>query len=244
MPTGKALSLVELKSVSTVFFDLIIRRTQYYSHRLVAIVALRIDTRTAFADRHQHSLFRSREINMALKSSIYKAKLNVTDMDRHVYQEFPLTIACHPSETEARMMLRILAFAMHANERLEFGRGISTDNEPDLWQKSLSDDIELWIDLGAPDESLIRKASGRAKKVILYAYGDRSASVWWSKQERAFKRFSNLRVVQISDDSLNALAELASSNMSLQCVIEDGQVVFSSADHDEFVEVELTLLKE
>ena len=101
---------------------------------------------------------------MALKSTIYKAKLNVTDMDRHVYQEFPLTIACHPSETELRMMLRVLAFAMHADARLEFGRGISTDNEPDLWQKSLTDDIELWIDLGAPDESRIRKACGRAHR--------------------------------------------------------------------------------
>ena len=80
---------------------------------------------------------------MAIKSSIYKAKLNVTDMDRHVYQEYPLTIACHPSETEARMMLRVVAFALHAHERLEFGRGISTDNEPDLWQKSLSDEFDF-----------------------------------------------------------------------------------------------------
>ena len=111
---------------------------------------------------------------MALKSTIYKAKLNVTDMDRQVYQEFPLTIACHPSETEARMMLRILAFALHADERLEFGRGISTDSEPDLWQKSLSDDVELWIDLGTPDESRLRKASGRAERVKLFVYGDRS----------------------------------------------------------------------
>ena len=180
---------------------------------------------------------------MALKSTIYKAKLNVTDMDRHVYQEFPLTIACHPSETELRMMLRILAFAMHACERLEFGRGISTDNEPDLWQKSLTDDIELWIDLGTPEESRIRKACGRAHRVVLYAYGDRSVPVWWSKQEAALKRFDNLRVVQISDDSLKALSTLASSNMSLQSVIEEGQVIFSSAEHDALIERVLTVLK-
>jgi len=180
---------------------------------------------------------------MALKSTIYKAKLNVTDMDRQVYQEFPLTIACHPSETEARMMLRILAFAIHADERLEFGRGISTDSEPDLWQKSLSDDVELWIDLGTPDESRLRKASARAERVKLFVYGDRSASVWWCKQETALKRFDNLSIVQISDDSLAALAALASSNMSLQCVIDDGQVVFSSADHDTLIELDLQVLK-
>lgn len=180
---------------------------------------------------------------MAIKSSIYKARLNVTDMDRHVYQEFPLTIACHPSETEARMMVRILAFAMHAHERLEFGRGISTDNEPDLWQKSLTDDIELWIDLGTPDESRIRKASGRAQRVVLYVYGDRSVPVWWSKQEAMLKRFSHLSVVQISDASMNALVAMAGSAMSLQAMIEDGQMVFSSTEHDELVQVEMTVLK-
>jgi len=180
---------------------------------------------------------------VAIKSSIYKAKLNVTDMDRHVYDEFPLTIACHPSETEARMMLRIVAFAAHAHERLEFGRGISTDNEPDLWQKSLSDDIELWIDLGTPEESRIRKASGRSKQVVLYTYGDRSVPVWWSKQESVLKRFSNLTVVQISDASMGELAAIAGTTMSLQAMIEDGQVVLSSTEHDALVQVDMTVLK-
>ncbi|EAW41438.1 hypothetical protein MGP2080_01901 [marine gamma proteobacterium HTCC2080] len=180
---------------------------------------------------------------MAIKSSIYKAKLNVTDMDRHVYQEYPLTIACHPSETEARMMLRVVAFALHAHERLEFGRGISTDNEPDLWQKSLSDDIELWIDLGTPDESRIRKASGRAHRVVLYVYGDRSVPVWWAKQATLLARFSNLRVVQISDQSLSTLSAFAGPNMSLQSVMEDEHVVFSSTGHEAMAELELTVLK-
>ena len=180
---------------------------------------------------------------MAIKSSIYKAKLNVTDMDRHVYEEFPLTIACHPSETEGRMMLRIVAFAMHAHARLDFGRGISTDNEPDLWQKSLSDDIELWIDLGTPDESRIRKACGRAQRVVLYVYGDRSVPIWWSKQEAVLNRFNHLRVVQISDGSMDALADMAGSTMSLQAVIEDGDPAFSSEDHNALVQIELAVLK-
>ena len=176
---------------------------------------------------------------MALKATIYKATLNVTDMVRHVYEEFPLTIACHPSETEARMMLRLLAFALHADEQLQFGRGISTDDEPDLWQKSLTGDIELWIDLGMPDESRIRKACGRARQVLLMVYGDRSAAVWWPKQAPSLARFSNLQVVQVTDESLQALAELASSNMALQCVIDEGQVSFSSSGHDALVNIEL-----
>ena len=180
---------------------------------------------------------------MAIKSSIYKAQLSVTDMDRHVYDTFPLTIACHPSETEARMMLRIVCFAIHADPNLVFGRGISTDNEPDLWQRSLSNDIELWIDLGTPDESRIRKASGRAERVLLYVYGDRSVAVWWAKNEAALKRFSNVSVVQISDESMQAMAALASSNMSRQGMIEDGQLALSSAAHETLIEVELTTLK-
>ena len=94
---------------------------------------------------------------MALKSTIFKMDLNVADLDRQVYGDFPLTLARHPSETDERMMLRVLAFALHAGDQLTFGRGISTDDEPDLWQKDLTGTIELWVDLGAPDPDRLRK---------------------------------------------------------------------------------------
>lgn len=164
-------------------------------------------------------------------------------MDRHVFDTFPLTIACHPSETEKRMMLRIVCFAMHADSNLTFGRGISTDSEPDLWQKSLSNDIELWIDLGTPDEGRVRKARGRAERVLLYVYGDRAVAAWWAKNETALKRFNNVTVMQISDRSMQAMATFASNNMSLQGMIEAGQLTLSSAEHETLVEVELTTLK-
>ena len=180
---------------------------------------------------------------MALSATICKAELNVIDMDRHYYQQHSLTIAQHPSETDERLMVRLLAFALHASDSLSFTKGLSTDDEPDLWQKSLSDDIELWIDLGTPDESRIRKASGRAKQVIVYVYGDRSVAVWWTKNEATLKRFNNVRVVQISDESMQALAALASSNMSLQSMIEDGQLALSSTEHEALIEVEMTTLK-
>ena len=180
---------------------------------------------------------------MALKATIYKATLNVTDMVRHVYEEFSLTLACHPSETEARMLLRLLAFALYADERLEFGRGISTDDEPDLWQKSLSGEIELWIDLGIPDESRIRKACGRASQVVLLVYGERSAQVWWPKNSAQLERFKNLVVLQISDSSMQELANLAGSNMALQCVIDEGQMCLTSSKDDALLTVELHELK-
>jgi uncharacterized protein YaeQ len=166
---------------------------------------------------------------MALKSTIYKAELNVADMDRQVYGDFSLTIARHPSETDERMMLRVLAFALHAGDRMEFGRGISTDEEPDLWQKSLSGEIELWIDLGTPDESRLRKACGRAETVMLYCYGGRAVPIWWEKISPQLGRFNNLEVFSIDDKTLGELAGLAAANMKLQCTVQDGEVMLTAS---------------
>jgi uncharacterized protein YaeQ len=166
---------------------------------------------------------------MALKSTVYKFDLNVADMDRQVYGDFPLTVARHPSETEARMMLRVLAFALHAAEDLEFGRGISTDDEPDLWRRNLTGEVELWIELGTPDPDRLRKACGRAREVVLYCYGDRAAPVWLAKHAQALTRLDRLRVLQIGDASAAALANLAESGAQLQCTIESGEAWVSSA---------------
>lgn len=115
---------------------------------------------------------------MALKSTIYKASLQIADMDRNYYHDHMLTIAKHPSETDERMMLRILVFALNAHDDLVFTKGLSTDNEPDLWQKKLNGDIERWIDLGQPDEKRIRKACGLSNQVLIYCYSGSSADIW------------------------------------------------------------------
>lgn len=166
---------------------------------------------------------------MAIKSSISKVRLNLSDLDSDVYGDFNLAVARHPSETEARMMLRIIAFALHAHDRLEFGRGISTDDEPDLWLKDLTGEIELWVELGTPDPDRLRKACGRARKVVLYAYGERSVSVWWEKHAAALARFRNLAIHTISDADRDALAKLASSNLNLQCTISGGELWVTDA---------------
>lgn len=168
---------------------------------------------------------------MAIKSTIFKVKLNVADLDRHVYGDFPLSVARHPSETDSRMMLRVAAFALHAHEHLAFGRGISTDDEPDLWLKDLTDAIELWIELGTPEPDRLRKASGRAKQIVLYTYGERALGVWWRKNADALARFDNLSVYSVSDDELAALAALAAPGVQLQCTISDGEMLLSS-DND------------
>lgn len=161
---------------------------------------------------------------MATKATIFKVDLQIADMDRNYYQTHALTIARHPSETDERMMVRILAFARHAHEALSFSKGLSADDEPDLWQKDLTGAIELWIDLGQPDEKRIRRACGRAQQVFIYTYSGHSAELWWQKQREALQRLNNLTVVDVPAATVQALAALAQRTMQLQCTIQDGEV--------------------
>lgn len=173
---------------------------------------------------------------MALKATIFKAEIQVTDMDRNHYQTHAFTIARHPSETDERMMVRLLAFALHANETLTFTKGLSTDDEPDLWQKSLSDEIELWIDLGQPDEKRIRKACGKTKQVVIYCYDDRSARVWWQQISSKLDRFNNLTVIGLPPGTSSSMARMVTRNMQLQFTIQDGHIWM--ADGNEALEIE------
>ena len=173
---------------------------------------------------------------MALKATIYKAELNITDLDRSYYASHNLTLALHPSETIERMMLRLVAFARHASDTLTFTKGISEDDEPDLWQKNYSDEIELWIELGEPDEKRLRKACGRADAVWIYSYGGRAADIWWQGMEGKASRFEHLHVAGISPDTLIELTALAERSMQLQVTIQDGQIWLSDNVHNVLVE--------
>ncbi len=161
---------------------------------------------------------------MALKATIFKVKLNVSDLDRHYYGEHVLTLARHPSETDERMMVRLLAFALFADERMEFGKGLSSTDEPALWIKEYSGEIRLWIEVGLPDERALRKAAGRAAEVVVLTYGGRAADLWWAKDGAAMARIANLRVLALSAEESAALVALATRSMDLQCTIQDGQV--------------------
>ncbi|HEX4763889.1 MAG TPA: YaeQ family protein [Usitatibacter sp.] len=161
---------------------------------------------------------------MALKSTIFKAELQVSDLDRNHFATHSLTIARHPSETDERMMVRLLAFALNADERLEFGRGLSAEDEPDLVKRDLTGAIELWIDVGLPDEREIRKAAGRAKAVKVYVYGGRGAGLWWAQNEAALARTGNVSVFEIPESVADSVSALAARNMRLDCTIQDSQV--------------------
>ena len=166
----------------------------------------------------------TRDGRMALKSTIFKAELQVSDLDRNHFATHALTIARHPSETDQRMMVRLLAFALNADERLEFGRGLSSEDEPDLVKRDLTGAIELWIEVGLPDERTVRKAAGRAREVKVYVYGGRSAALWWAQNEEALLRSRNVSVIEIPDAVSDSLTSLAERNMRLDCTIQDAQV--------------------
>jgi uncharacterized protein YaeQ len=167
---------------------------------------------------------------MALKATVFKAELQIADLDRNYYATHALTLAQHPSETDARLMLRVLAFARHASDALSFTKGLSTDDEPDLWQKDLTGAIELWIELGQPDEKRLRKACGRAREVVIYCHSGHSAELWWEKNRGKLERFDNLTVINLPADAGRSLAKLAGRGMQLQCTIQEGQIWLADAN--------------
>ncbi|WP_374276829.1 YaeQ family protein [Azonexus sp.] len=163
---------------------------------------------------------------MALKSTIFKADLQVADLDRGHFADYTLTVARHPSETDERMMVRLLAFALHAGPDLAFGKGISNDDEPALWEVDPSGIVRCWIEVGMPDETRIRKACNKADRVVVLAYGARAVDVWWGQVSGALARFDNLEVWRLTAEEGQALAGLAERTMKLACTVQEGTVYF------------------
>jgi uncharacterized protein YaeQ len=167
---------------------------------------------------------RPRERDMAQNATIFKADLTISDMDRHYYATHALTLARHPSETDERMMVRLLAFVLNASDTLAFGKGISSDDEPDLWQKDLTGAVEKWIEVGQPDEKRLRKACGVAREVIVYPYSGNSAGIWWEQNRRAVEKLDKVSVVNVPGEIAEALAKMAQRTMQLQSTVQDGEV--------------------
>lgn len=172
---------------------------------------------------------------MAIKATIFKVNLQISDIDRAYYKDLALTIAQHPSETDERTMVRLLAFALHASEGLKFTEGISAEDEPDIWRKNLSGEIEIWIDVGLPDERRIRKACNRAKQVYVYAYGGRTVQTWWQPVAEKLTRHENLKVIVLPQAATRLLEKLARKTMSLQCTAQDGQIWIGDSENNVFV---------
>ncbi|NLN68007.1 MAG: YaeQ family protein [Alcaligenaceae bacterium] len=176
---------------------------------------------------------------MALGATIYKAEINIADNDRAYYGSHAVTVARHPSETEERLMIRILAYALYENgdERLAFTRGLSEVDEPDLWRKDLTGTILQWIETGLPDDRRLLKACGRAGQVVVLAYG-RNAAIWWANVASKLERARNLKVYVLPVESTQKLAALADRNMILHFNRQDGTVWVSSDKGEAEIEIQ------
>ena len=162
---------------------------------------------------------------MALKSTIYKIDLNIADMDRQYYAQHSLTLAKHPSETDERVMVRLIGFALYATETLIFGKGLSDEEEPDLWQKDLTGAIQLWMDVGLPTEKDIRKACGKSRQVVVLLYGGRIADMWWDQNSKGLLKLVNLTVINLP--GTQELTNIANRNIQISLIIQDMQILVS-----------------
>ena len=165
---------------------------------------------------------------MAAKATIYKATLQISDIDRSVYSDHSVTIARHPSETDERMLIRLLAFALNVpadNEHgaLEFAKDMWDPDEPSLWQKDYTGGIVHWIEVGQPDEKRLLRATARVGRVSVYSFSA-STAIWWKGIETKLTRARNLTVWQIPSDQSQALAALAQRTMELQVTVQDGAI--------------------
>jgi uncharacterized protein YaeQ len=165
---------------------------------------------------------------LALKATIYKAQLQIADVDRALYADHALTLALHPSETEERLAVRLLAFALRvphddAGGALQFARGLSDADEPDLWQHDLTGRLLQWVEVGQPDARRIGRACGRAGRVSILAYGP-AVPIWWSALADKVARYSNLTVEQLASAQARALAGLVRRSMAWQVTVQDGTV--------------------
>lgn len=160
---------------------------------------------------------------MALKPTIYKAQVELADSDRSHFDSLSLTIACHPSETLERMAVRLLAYCLQAERGLEFTKGLSTAEEPDLWRHSDGGELEQWIEIGQPEEPRLRKACGKSKDVLVYAFG-KSADTWWKLNEEAISKLPRLAVWQFQWPEVEAFTALVDRTMNLNISIVGGVI--------------------
>ncbi len=161
---------------------------------------------------------------MSSRFTVLKARLHIADIDRGYYADPVLTLARHPSETDERVAVRLLAFIMQAGPELAFANGLTQEDEPDLWEKDATGDIRLWVEVGLPDPKGIRKACTRSRSVVIYSYGGRAAHVWWETHQSKLEALGNLTVLEVPVLVSHALAALVQRTMDLNATIQEGQI--------------------
>lgn len=161
---------------------------------------------------------------MALGATIYKVTLDIADGDRPYYGSHALTVAQHPSETLERMLIRMVAFALHAHTHLSLTKGLSTADEPDLWQKDLTGAVDLWVEVGQPSDNRLLKGCARAKQVIVYCYQGHASQRWWQSTHKKVARVKNLKVVHLPMAPIRELAKDIDRQLTLHVNILEQEI--------------------
>lgn len=167
---------------------------------------------------------------MAIKPTIYKARIALSDLERNYYDTLNLTIALHPSETPERMMARIMAFCINAHPDLVFAKGLSDTDEPDIWIRSLDEQISLWIDVGEPSLERIKKASNLSRELLIYSFNSKS-EVWWQQSKSKFMAI-NAQITRLNTEDIGQLCELLGRTMDLSVTIT-GESAYVTSGHQE-----------
>lgn len=174
---------------------------------------------------------------MALKSTIFKAQVQIADIDHNYYADHALTLARHPSETDERMMVRLVALSLQAHQLndlcngdgvLAFGAGLSDPDEPDVVLRDFSQRTRLWVEVGQPDDKPLIKACNKADQVVLYVFSQ-AGEVWWKGIQNKLTRPSNLQVWRIPAADAQALTALAERSMQLQATVQEGSLMLSNS---------------
>ncbi len=172
---------------------------------------------------------------MAIKSTIFKANLSIADIDHSHYADLSMVLARHPSETDERMMVRLVAMALQAHQlqtlcngdgNMAFGAGLSDPNDPDVWLRDYTETTKLWIEVGAPEEKPILKACQKSEITMVYAF-NHAAEVWWKPLENKVNRCKNLQVWRVPTQQSQNLVQLAGRSMQLQATIQEGNLMLS-----------------
>lgn len=166
---------------------------------------------------------------MAIKPTIYKLRIAISDLNRDYYDSVSLTIALHPSENTERMMARIVAYCLNAQENLSFTKGLSVVEEPDIWVKTLDDQIKLWIDMGEPAPDRVKKSSRLSPQVIVYSFNSKS-DTWWEQSKDKIQQYKNVKFYQFEWSQIQQLAQLTKRNMDWSLSISGDTVYVSAAD--------------
>lgn len=164
---------------------------------------------------------------VALKPTIYKFRISLSDMNRDVYDTLNLTVAMHPSENLERMMTRLLAYCLNAQEFLDFTKGLSAIEEPDIWLKTLDDQLMLWIDIGEPAVDRIKKATRLARAVKVYSFNSKS-DVWWTQSQAKLKDL-NVSVIAFDNNEIQTLAGLVARTMEMSVTISGESAYVATA---------------